>query len=800
MAPARSSKKCRPSFRRLLKTSGTKLENKLKNRQFKRENCDKRQRKERKKLRQALMGVALATPRPLDAMPKRPEDEEDEEDFLESLPTDMLEDDDLQLAPSFLSRDLSSCDPMRGAKKRKSEVVQAYEEFPRKMAAAPPEEVVHLLPIKDKTRLIPQSVRRAVTVPPEEEEEEEEEQQEEGKADTGVAESALSAAPLSAAQQRQVRACIIGQRKLTIARLASTVIADPINNIKAVKQLRGMLMEADPCVAVTVRKLAMVSLMEIFKDIAPTYKIRPLTETEKATKVKRETQQLREFEEGLLSQYKLYLEDLEQCIKDWKQKKSKRSQAVPVSSYPGLAEVAVRCLCELLQAMAHFNFHNNILVALAPLMNERTQTVSAACCDAFATLFRQDKAGEASLAAVRVVSGLVKSLSYDVKPEVLRTLLSVRIQEAHVKKDLSDTAPALKLMTHKDRGKLSRMKRKWKKAEEKLQQELLEAEASDSKDKKMKTHTETLNIVFLIYFRILKKAHKSVLLSAVLEGLANFAHLINLEFFDDLLDVLQGLVCSGDLSNRERLHCVQTVFTILSGQGDVLTVDPLNFYSHLYGALLRLHAGAPHHDVNVALRCLDAALIGRRKRVGVQRAAAFLKRLASLALHLDGAAAVGVVAAAGSVLRTYPKCDFLLDNELQGSGSYLPEAEQPEHCNAHNTALWELHALRRHFHPTVRRLASHLSRGAPAEGGAALPPELSRRSATELYEDYRVRDASLEPAATPHKRKKKEFFSQDWTLLDDDLRRRVDNVLNADGEAELEFTQVATRACVSSTV
>lgn len=48
-----------------------------------------------------------------------------------------------------------------------------------------------------------------------------------------------------------------------------------------------MLMESDPCVAVTVRKLVMVSLMEIFKDIAPTYRIRPLTSAEKAVKVGR---------------------------------------------------------------------------------------------------------------------------------------------------------------------------------------------------------------------------------------------------------------------------------------------------------------------------------------------------------------------------------------------------------------------------------------------------------------------------------------------------------------------------------
>lgn len=57
------------------------------------------------------------------------------------------------------------------------------------------------------------------------------------------------------------------------------------DQIKRVKELRGMLMESDPYVAVTVRKLVMVSLMEIFRDIAPTYRIRPLTSAEKATKV-----------------------------------------------------------------------------------------------------------------------------------------------------------------------------------------------------------------------------------------------------------------------------------------------------------------------------------------------------------------------------------------------------------------------------------------------------------------------------------------------------------------------------------
>lgn len=66
------SKKRRPTFRRLLKTSGMKLENKLKNRQLKQQNVAKKQRKEQKKLRQAVKDASIRTPRPLETYRKRP--------------------------------------------------------------------------------------------------------------------------------------------------------------------------------------------------------------------------------------------------------------------------------------------------------------------------------------------------------------------------------------------------------------------------------------------------------------------------------------------------------------------------------------------------------------------------------------------------------------------------------------------------------------------------------------------------------------------------------------------------------
>jgi hypothetical protein len=57
--------------------------------------------------------------------------------------------------------------------------------------------------------------------------------------------------------------------------------------------------------------------------------------------------------------------------------------------------------------------------------------------------------------------------------------------------------------------------------------------------------------------------------------------------------VLEGLLTDEDtpLATRHQLLCVQTVFTILSGQGEFLTIDPTSFYAHLYRNLLPLNAG-----------------------------------------------------------------------------------------------------------------------------------------------------------------------------------------------------------------
>ncbi|XP_055470125.1 nucleolar complex protein 3 homolog [Psammomys obesus] len=790
---ARRNKKQVPSFRKLIKTSKVKLENKLKNKQFKQQSTIKKYRKEQRKLRQAVKDAVSKKPIPLeDPKSKRPvkkmEMEEEEEE--EALPLDMMDEDDLQLMKdlgqkaSFLTRDISSSEPVHVKKRKHESVIDKYEKMPRTLQTAPEKELIHLLPIKDKSGIIPQTREKPVPDIQQEEEDEDELEVEEEVIENPSPELTMEEHLIERRKKLQ-------EKKLHIAALASAVLSDPESNIKKLKELRSMLMEQDPDVAVTVRKLVIISLMELFKDITPSYKIRPLTEAEKSTKIRKETQKLREFEEGLVSQYKFYLENLEQMVKDWKQRKLKKSNVVSLKAYKGLAEVAVKSLCELLVALPHFNFHNNIIVLIVPLMNDGSKSISEMCCEAVKKLFKQDKLGQASLGVIKVISGFVKGRNYEVRPEMLKTFLCLRIKEVEVKKDTEDINKPKKFMTFKEKRKtLSRMQRKWKKAEEKLERELREAEASESTERKLKLHTETLNIVFVTYFRILKKAQRSPLLPAVLEGLAKFAHLINVEFFDDLLVVLHTLIESGDLSYQESLHCVQTAFHILSGQGDVLNIDPMKFYTHLYKTLFKLHAGATNDGIEIVLHCLDVMLSKRRKQVSHQRALAFIKRLCTLALQVLPNSSIGLLATTRILMQTFPRTDLLLDNESQGSGVFLPELEEPEYCNAQSTALWELHTLRRHYHPVVQRFAAHLLAGAPSEGSQALKPELSRRSAVELFEAYSMATMTFNPPVETSNPKKKDKFLQGDSFLNEDLTQLIKRYCNeATTEIPLDFTK-----------
>ncbi len=64
-----------------------------------------------------------------------------------------------------------------------------------------------------------------------------------------------------------------------------------------------------------------------------------------------------------------------------------------------------------------------------------------------------------------------------------------------------------------------------------------------------------------------------------------------MEYYQDIVNILDRILDEEELNIREQLYCIKTVFVILSGQGDVLNIDPLCFYTHLYRIMLNVHAG-----------------------------------------------------------------------------------------------------------------------------------------------------------------------------------------------------------------
>ena len=90
----------------------------------------------------------------------------------------------------------------------------------------------------------------------------------------------------------------------------------------------------------------------------------------------------------------------------------------------------------------------------------------------------------------------------------------------------------------------------------------------------------------MLYFSVLKNPKPTPLLPAALRGIARFAHLVNIDFFKDLMQVLKELMTRETESPdddgaqgsgaevlphvkrvQHQLLCLVTAFELLSGQG-----------------------------------------------------------------------------------------------------------------------------------------------------------------------------------------------------------------------------------------
>lgn len=539
----------------------------------------------------------------------------------------------------------------------------------------------------------------------------------------------------------------IMKAKEELAKIGLQLSEDPEEHPGAFKNLARIGQSKLPAI----QKLCMVTQLAIYKDVIPGYRIRPSSEDPAGQKLSKEVKRVRTYEHALVTGYQVYLKELAKYAKS---RGSEHSNS--------LSKVALTCACTLVNTVPHFNFRTDLLKILVGKLSFRKVDDSFnKCLRSLETLFKEDEEGRPSMEAVSLLSKMMKAKNYQVHETVLNLFLYLRLLSEYSGKGSNDSVDrpdgANNKLSKKKWDFRTKRERKAMKEDKALAKEMAQADALVSHEERDRMQSETLKLVFATYFRALKQ-RQSHLMGAVLEGLAKYAHLINQDFFGDLLEALKDLIRHSEEdeaqdeeseaeddeptvrnTNREALLCTVTAFALLAGQDahnarSDLHLDLSYFTTHLFQSLLPLSTNAdlelgarsmhlPDPDspqsaikkankINVQtmtvllVRCLTAVLLPpwNIRSVPPLRLAAFTKQLMTVALQMPEKSCQAMLALLNDVNHTHGKKIASLWNteERKDDGTFNPVSESVEGSNPFASTIWEGELLRRHYSPKVR--------------------------------------------------------------------------------------------------
>ena len=545
------------------------------------------------------------------------------------------------------------------------------------------------------------------------------------------------------------------EAKEELARIASLINEDPEEHAGGFRTLGQIAASSNP----TIKKLALATQLAVYKDAIPGYRIRPIAEQDQTEKVSKDVRRLRAFEQTLVSSYQGFIKDLAKCAKPTRDLQSEATAS--------MTNVAISCACALVLAAPHFNFRGELLkILVAKLSSRKVDANFIKCREATESLFRSDEDGTSSLDAVSLITRMMKARHYQVDESVLNTFLHLRLltefsskaSQNRVDKPAKDDGLGGKKPKFKKEFRTKKLRKIMKERKE-VEKELKEADAIVSHEQRDRMQSETLKLVFVTYFRILK-ARIPNLMGAVLEGLAKHAHLINQDFFGDLLEALKDLISDAEAlmndeeeedqeqdedmpsksdrdSTREALLCITTAFALLEGQDAARSATALNldltfFTSYLYKSLhdlslnpelelssksLRLpdpHAlsttststAAPKVNLQTTtvllLRALTSILTPRA--VPPVRLAAFAKQLFTSSLQLPEKSTLAMLSLLNNVTKIHGRKVASLWNteERKGDGVFEATRGDLEGSNPFASTIWEGELLKLHYAPGVR--------------------------------------------------------------------------------------------------
>ncbi|KAJ2900858.1 Maturation and nuclear export of 40S ribosomal subunits interacting protein [Coemansia aciculifera] len=174
----------------------------------------------------------------------------------------------------------------------------------------------------------------------------------------------------------------------------------------------------------------------------------------------------------------------------------------------------------------------------------------------------------------------------------------------------------------------------------------------------------------------------------------------------DATGLMDFLSAAYDAGGSVSLLALNGLFTLM----DQYNLNYPQFYTKLYALLDR---NLLHVKYRARFFRLLAVFLGS-SHLPAYLVAAFIKRLARLAVSATPAGAVTVIPVIYNLLKAHPSCMVLLhrveEEEGEGEGEredpYLAEEADPALCNAMASSLWELQALQQHYYPNIATLAN----------------------------------------------------------------------------------------------
>lgn len=574
-----------------------------------------------------------------------------------------------------------------------------------------------------------------------------------------------SVAPQRPASQKRTRKALdlfaskldtLESVKAQVAAIASQIVANPEAKISLLNDIRQLSRKHKGHISAII----ILTEAQLYKDIAPAYRIRLISEKEAETKVSKDVARLRTFEQSLLNHYKRFISS---CISHSRWRPGHSILTPAARQMAALRNAACKALAELLRSLPHFNEAHVIANAVCALVLDREESLRKESAQAL-----KDVLGDAHRASgqtldicVLIAKNLATSAAGKLRAapeEVVAPLVNIQFSSFAL------LPPSKKAKNEQKKSKRFIKKRRRKPitddqeaAETELERDLREGDAEASSQELHAAKKNLLDSVCHAYFNIIRAAAASYrvgdssmdeklgrkrkpppALAAALKGLLRVSVYININIIEAILAALTPLLEQGRLPLATQFRCLSAGYAVLGVHARSQKVDPNSFTGDvraidcaLYSALGSLYTKeTPLKDEEyITFDAIETILSATSfRQIPSSRSCSMARRLSVLATSAPThACTIGLLHASQLLLPPALVSPIFLQkgDDATGMGDatgliqdFDMSANDPEIANAERSAAWEFSCAMSHFHPAVRQIAEVCASGVC---GTALP-------------------------------------------------------------------------------